>query len=396
MTFNADILRQQIQQTRINTMTQGLETLTGHDQAGVAQVAEQGNAMGFRLQKEADPTAKLMDSMEELSFQFEETEMKSVSERALGESKRKDTSFLRAVEFWTEKMPDMPNSEFMAKLMRQARHGAFQNAQDLLRGLGGGSSDVSHQFAMLECLEEALSENPADEKLLALVKETKAELEHAKGPEIRVGINLAEEINSRAGNMEEMQGMRDLYRGQILGFTTPQDCFKSLIEQRGAGRLAESIEFLLAGCSVDLQSTNPSTSPEELRRIILDLQCVEVLKTVNEKLGRLGLRMERQFNETVLLSAEKMTGRVLDMTKLSFMNSATVGGFVNACGLRELLAQMDFVRELLGLFRGLSPRLFETNEGRFKMVDSAQEYLDELVEKEEEEKEKKREKDSDR
>jgi len=396
MTFNADILRQQIQQTVVRTMDQGLETLNGHDQQATGIVAEQGNAMGYKLETQTDPASQLQDSLEELSFQFEETEMKSVSERSLGETKKKDTSFLRAVEFWTNKMSDMPNSDFLAKLMRQARNGAFNNPQELMKGLGEGSSDPSHQFAMLECLEEAFAENPADEKLYGMVKEAKAELEKAKGPEIRVGINLADEISARAGNKEEMQGMRDLYRGQILGFTTPQDCFKSLVEQRGPGRLAESIDFLMSACSVDLQATTPSTQPEELRRIILDLQCVEVLKTVNEKLGRLGDRMNKQFNETLLLTAEKMTGRMLDMTKLPFMNSATVGGFVNACGLTKLLAQMDFTRELHGIFRSLSPRLFEDNESRFRMVDSAQDYLDELINKEEEEEKKKSEKEKEK
>ena len=40
---------------------------------------------------------------------------------------------------------------------------------------------------------------------------------------------------------------------------------------------------------------------------------------------------------------------------------------------------MDFARELTGLFRKLSPRLFAREGDRQKLVDAAQEHLDELI-----------------
>ena len=40
---------------------------------------------------------------------------------------------------------------------------------------------------------------------------------------------------------------------------------------------------------------------------------------------------------------------------------------------------MDFARELTELFRKLSPRLFEREGDRQKLVDAAQEHLDELI-----------------
>ena len=45
----------------------------------------------------------------------------------------------------------------------------------------------------------------------------------------------------------------------------------------------------------------------------------------------------------------------------------------------KLLAQMDFTREIMSIFRKLSPRLFSSEEDRAKLVDSAQEHLDSLI-----------------
>ena len=58
-----------------------------------------------------------------------------------------------------------------------------------------------------------------------------------KGAEIRAGINLAEEVNARATTPEEMRELRDMYRSEVVGFTKPQDCFRSLLAARGADGL---------------------------------------------------------------------------------------------------------------------------------------------------------------
>ena len=50
-----------------------------------APAPERGELMGMSVTAQADPMAELMDSMEELSFQFEEKEMKRAGERKMGE-----------------------------------------------------------------------------------------------------------------------------------------------------------------------------------------------------------------------------------------------------------------------------------------------------------------------
>jgi len=169
--------------------------------------------------------------------------------------------------------------------------------------------------------------------------------------------------------------------GNVLGFTTPQECFRKLLASRGAGRLDEAIDFLVKGCGLDLQSPSPSQSPEELRRILLDLQCVQVLKTTYDKLGVLAGKMPKQFGETSLLDGEALTGRLMDLTEAPFVSADDVGGLVKGCGFSQPAANVYFMTDLLNIVRTLSPRLFPEESDRFKLVDACQGHLDALVEK---------------
>ena len=383
MAFDAaQILRQ--------TYAAGAEAAQMREMAEVkapsAPVVERGEIMGTAFEVDADPMAELMDSMEELSFQFEEKTAKKVAERKMGEMQGPRSALVRAVETWLSVMPDLPGRAFLAQVLKNIRSsfssGRLVDAQDVLKELARGSTDASVQFAMLDILEQAFGEG--EEALRTLVSQAKARLSAEKGPEIRAGINLAEEVNARATTPEEMRELRDMYRSEVVGFTKPQDCFRSLLAARGAEGLKDAIEFLIAGCGADLKSSSPSMEAAALGRIMTDLQCVQVLQTVLEALTALGMRRDKQFGEKCLLDGEQMAGRVMDLTEQSFVAAAGIAAFIGDCGVRKLLARMDFARELTGLFRKLSPRLFAREGDRQRLVDAAQEHLDEIITEENE------------
>ena len=345
-----------------------------------------GEMMGTSFVVEADPTAELMDSMEELSFQFEEKEAKRVGDRKMGEMQGPRTAMVKALESWMAMMPDMPGRDFMAKLLRNLRAATAANqmpdAQEFLKELARGSTDPSHQFAMLDILEQAF--DGSEDQLRTLVRQAKAMLAEAKGPEIRAGINLAEEVNARATTPAEMQGLRDMYRGEVIGFTKPQECFRALLSSRGPEGIKAAIEFLIAGCGIDLKSAFPSMDRAELGRILTDLGCVQVLQTVMESLEKLIARMGNEFGEKCLLNGEQMTGRVMDFTEQSFVVAAGIAAFIGECGVRKLLAKIDFAQELTILFRKLSSRLFPREGDRQRLLDATQEHLDSLITEENE------------
>jgi len=383
MAFDAaQILRQ--------TYAAGAEAAKMRELAEPPQVAaktvQTGQIMGTSFVVEEDPMAELMDSMEELSFQFEEKAAKRVGERKMGEMQGPRSALIRAVETWMAMMPDIPGREFMSRVLRDLRRtvasGGMPSGTEVLKGLARGSTDPSVQFAMLDILEQAVGDG--EDVLREIIRQAKAQLAEAKGPEIRAGINLAEEVNARASTPEQMRELRDMYRGEVIGFTTPQDCFRSLLAARGADGIKDAIEFLISGCGADLESSSPSLEAAALGRILTDLQCVQVLQTVLDSLTALGKRMDQQFGEPCLLSGEQMTGRVMDFTEQAFVASQGIAAFIGDCGMKKLLSRMDFARELTGLFRKLSPRLFAREGDRQRLVDAAQEHLDDLITEENE------------
>ena len=383
MAFDAaQILRQ--------TYAAGAEAMQMRELAEAARPAasavERGTMMGVQFAVESDPTAELMDSMEELSFQFEEKTAKKLSERKMGSMQGLRSSFIRALEAWQAMMPDMPGREQLAKLIQNFRQlmrsGEQATVAWIMREVARESTDPSHQFAMLDLLEQMLGEGETE--LRDLVRQAKAQLMAEKGADVKAGLNLAEEVNARATTPQEMRELRDLYRSEVVGFTKPQECFRSLIAARGAEGLKDAIDFLIAGCGADLKSSTPSMEAIALGRILTDLQCVQVLQTVLDALTALGKRMDKQFGETCLLDGEGLTERVLDLTEQSFVAASAIAHLIGDCGMKALLARMDFARELTSLFRKLSPRLFAREGDRQQLVDAAQEHLDELISEENE------------
>lgn len=340
-----------------------------------------GELMGTAVLAERDPLAELQDSMEELSFQFEEKTAKRLSERKLGPMQGSRSAFIRAMEAWLTMLPDMPGQDrlqkFLNNLRNSARAGRLPSPDSLVKELARESSDPSHQFAMLDLLEQMLGEG--ETALLDLVRRARTQLMAEKGPDIKAGINLAEEVNARASTPAEMQELRDLYRSEVVGFTKVQDCFRSLLAQRGPSGLSDAVAFLLAGCGKDLASQSPSMDKAELSRILTDLQCVQVLQTVMDALSKLAARMGAQFADPCLLNGQQLTGQVLELTERAFVPPEAIAHLLAECGMQQLLSKMDFTRELTRLFRQLSPRLFAKEGDRQRLVDAAQEHLDGLI-----------------
>lgn len=373
---SAQFLRNPIRFDRVDTMMPNvMSTLDAEN------VAESGRLAGLSVIVETDVAAELQDSMEELSMLFEEKAAKKLSDRKLGETRSQRTSYAFAVEHWSQVMPDLPKQEAIERFIHFLRQlqtaGNLPNAQQFLSLLGQLSQDPSLQFAMLDILEQAFRSDESD--LRSLVTTTRETLMREKGSEIQAGINLASEINVRATSAEEMRQLRDLYRSEILGFKSPQDCFRSILASYGADRIQSAIEFLTKGCGTDLASATPSMDAVALRRVLLDLQCVQVLQTVLDSMSGLSTRMVKEFGEKMLLGQEAMTGRVIEFTEKSYVSTDQLAAFIAACGVMQLLARMDFTREMMNIFRKLSPRLFATEEDRDRLVEASQEHLDALI-----------------
>ena len=358
----------------------------GAGQTAGAEKVVTGSVGGQQVEELTDADEVFMDSMEELAAQFEEKTTKEVGQRRLGKGKAlgaKMTEYARAVDKWTRHFADLPSGESIDRLLRQLRQEQSKRMTplELMRALSRLSSDPSHQWAILEILEKAL-DRAEDSAVKALVRQTRQKLDDERGAEVRAGINIAQEVNARAESAEQMRDLRDLYRRETLGYKSPQDCFRSLLAERGPKRIKESLEFLLKSCEIDLQSPSPSQSAEELRRIILDLQCVNVLQAALERCEDLASQFPGLYAETCLLDGTKLAQRIVDLTEQPFPSAEDFKSLVEASGLEKLEAKIYFNTQVIEVLRGLSPRLFAEDGDRIKLIEAAQENLDELIREE--------------
>lgn len=374
------------QQTREPIPITGLQAYMGEviRETENLEKARTGSVLGMNVEAMNDVSAELMDSMEELTAMFEEQTLREAAQRKLGRSRAAPSAaFIRAINEWMSQFSDLPGRNFLSRILQQLRRPnvAEMTPRELLKALARGSGDPSHQFAMLDILEKALE---GEERLARLVGEAKRLLEDEKGAEVRAGINIAKEVNVRARTPEQMQDLRNLYRRETLGFKSPQDCFRSLLASRGPDRLGDSLDFLLKSCGIDLNNPSPSQSPEELRRIILDLQCVDVLKTMLEHCEGLVGKMPSLYGETSLLNGQQLAEQLTNLTETPFPAARDFASLLLSCGFAQLVAKIYFNTQLLEFVRALSPRLFAEDGDRFKLIDAAQENLDGLVKAEEE------------
>lgn len=341
-----------------------------------------GKAMGLRLQALPPPPADLTHAMEELSAIFEERAVKRLAERHIALRETRLPPGYDAVQRVSDRFPDLPSAATFEQLVAWLKAHPDASTREILHHLATLCRDPVLQALLLKALQQAnLQTEPT---LLHRLTEAERLLFQEHGAEIRAGLNLADWVRQTADCPEALAPWRTLYTSEVLGFTTPQACFRSLCAQRGMAQLEQAIAFLVTGCGIDLQSLHPSQHPEALRRILLDLQSVEVLRTVLERLTALVARLHTHFGETSQLSGATLTENILVLTEKAHVSEAEMAAIGTACGWKRLSVQIDFSREWLAIIRSLSPRLFADEAHRGQLIDAAEAWLETLIITEEE------------
>lgn len=339
-----------------------------------------GKAMGIRLHTVPNPTADLSNAMEELSCLFEENAAKTFARRkASEEATHTERGFatLQAHKIF----PDLPNAERFGALMRWLETHPNATVQEVLSKVSTFSREPGLQAVLLQALLNAgaCATNAQKQTLAAAL----TALSQTQTAALRAAHNLSDTIREQTSSPEAAQTWRDLYRAEVQGFTTPQACCRSLMAQYGAERFDTALAFLVRGCGAELHSLYPSLHPEALRRILQDLQCVAVLRSVWERAENVLARLKRQFGETARLNGRMLLEKMLALTEKTLVTERDVGAIEHACGWQKNAARLDFCRAWIALSRSLSPRLFRTPEDYQTLVAAGVRYLETLIPTEE-------------
>ena len=344
--------------------------------------ADSGVANGVRFVVEEASAQKLQAAREDLSLRFVEREMPPIGDHKLGDRLDPRQSYFAAVDKWQKILPDAPKGEYGEKLLSQLRTmrdgGILPNTEDFLRRLAEGTPDPSVQYALLETL--LILNSNGDKDVQDLLRNARESLSARNGAEIRAGINIAETVNARTRNPEEMQNLRDLYRAEVGNFKSPQDCFDSLVATHGLDGMDEALEFLIDSAGVDIRSERPSGDLTKLSSTLGDLKSLQMVMSSRDELEKLLGRMSAEFGETAVVDVKTATKSLMEATRGLSLSKEGVQSFVDGLGVRGSRAKYDCAREFLGMVRRFPDGLFAGgNAGRLGTVKATLALLDDLT-----------------
>lgn len=332
----------------------------------------------------ASLTTDFTHAMEELSTLFEERASKTLAQRKCSDETLilmpRGYAMLLAAR---EAFPDLPSPKMFAAFIQWIKAHPQADAQEVLAHLANVCREPAEQLLLLRALlhSELIETREQEQRLLI----AKSQLEEGFQSEIRAGFNLAGAVTAQSSRIEELQSWRDLYRQEVLGFTTPQRCFRSLYASYGAEGLGKALSFLVKGCGIELLSLCPSLHPEVLRRILLDLQCVEIVRSVYERIEQLFNRLKCLFGECSQVTCGELIERLLQLTeRIERVTVTEIEALEKLCGWKSLKVRLDFAREMEMIICNISPRLFKKVERYRIFIESVRQYVEEIVILEEE------------
>jgi type III secretion protein W len=259
--------------------------------------ALQGEYKGEKVQQEGKSVMSMIhDAAEELTFVHSETQSKKLAERKSTTRKAGlDEATMEMYQKLLKSVPDMGSPDKLAGLLESIKKGK-PTPDQLRQQLGEQYEDVSHQYAALQFLEEALTQQNAPPESLATVREARRQLEQEKGPEIRAGLNVSLEAHkfSEQG-VGSSQELRDFYRDTVLKFEDAEQAFEAILGQYGREKFADAAEFLIRGIGHDIEAMGPSRDKEELHAINRGLKSVQHARNLYIAFDDLLGKMQKQF-----------------------------------------------------------------------------------------------------
>ena len=343
---------------------------------------DSGTVNGVKFIRDEVPDMKVMNALDEIARLFADRVTKPIGGHQIGERLTAEQQYFTAVDSWKKIFPEMPGDAQIEGRLRELRQQVRDNtlvlnADLLLKMVANISAGPGVSYAVLQSMKTML--DPGEVALSALIDEALVTLMRTSGRQILTEVNIHEAVNKAATKPDELQELRNLYKSEIDGFTTPQECYKSLVKERGALRLWESLDFLTESLGQDLQSQLPSRDKEMLGDILTQLKQASILRTVCEEMSQLVSRMSREYGERPAQSPEQLTGVILQMAQSGAATKEAVAAFLDQMGVRGLKARLDCCLRFQDLVRKMSSAVFSKESDRIGLVDASQELMDDLI-----------------
>ena len=242
------------------------------------------------------------------------------------------------------------------------------------------------------------------EKLLAQIKQAINTQLKEHGPTIRAGVNVtltAKDFAVPGMSNMGIADLREFYRTEVLGYKNIHEAFSSIRKAYKAS-FKYAITFLIQAAGADLSSDGPSLQKEQLKHVIDDLYIVQVLGRVHNDYGALLVTIHSHYGEHQLRGlatwdrpeqkerhlntlTDELMEQVLSLTTKRSIRAETFSELMDGFSVESLEARIYFLRTLTESLRTLPAKVYKNDDTREKIVNAAQEIMDQEVEKEIEE-----------
>ena len=360
----------------IQAVNYGQDLSLNASQLNNAQSTQTGSLSGMSVQTAEDPLSAVQDSAEELTFARDNSRQTKLADRKQKSQAARQEELLKRVQQLQETVEHADNDAKKQALRRFKESGSRDPGRllDDLKSLGGHASS---DYAFL--LNEAEHADADDAQLL---KQAAEQLFAAKESDIRAVLNTLPAAQAAAG--EAGLYISQTYSELASGKPEASDMLKFLETRFGLEQLAQGIDALFKALAADLHSAAPSRDTALLNDLASALGRT---KTLNASLG-LVRDFPRRLN-TVLgfnaqkLQAENLLSDMLTLSKARFIAPLHVHNlYKNAVQTADPEQDVLAAQEFFNMLRKLPVELFDSAEGRLKLMDAGQKLIDELVDKE--------------
>ncbi|ELR67216.1 Type III secretion outermembrane contact sensing protein (YopN,Yop4b,LcrE) [Photobacterium marinum] len=318
--------------------------------------------------------SSLADSAEELSFALAEKRPKSMAERKSEKDDSARLAWIEKIRQLLEKAPDLEKQQKLVDFVA-ANLGRSQTAEAFIENLKSFSDDESLQYMAGQLLAEASDSQDSEhyEAALKAFKEKNAR-------NVLAGLNTSE-VFAKELPTEQLSEARQSYR-DLTDYQSHSRAWRQLVQMaKQYGSVEQAAEIHQRALSADYHALEPSQDRDILAMVMQNLNQLKQLKGIFEQTVDLARQIQGQF--FVPVDEQLLMEQVLSFPDSQFVTVRQMAQMMQRLNITAFPAQVVTQQGMKAIAGDLPDGLYPGLEQRNRVMDSLQQCIDQVIDKEE-------------
>lgn len=335
-----------------------------------------GKLIGKAVVQVVTPQSIFQDSMEELSFTLNKSGDYALKNRK--ERGRTDRSMKERLKAYRKLAGESADAKESAEELAHAVE-ERPDRENILREAAERHEEPAEAWAALEEARDTLRQKGADPAVLRELDEALAIMNMRYGAAIRAGVTGALTAAQDYVSLGSPQDLGATYRKAALEFTGTRALY-AYVQEKYGGDFDSAVNFLYASLAADMACDEPSADRASLESVNTSFGKLRSFQSAH---AQCAAQMQR-WDEIHQVHGCGMTGtgllgKVLDMGEQSFVGASQADGIAREAGAPDIERRILFLQELQQSVRAFSPLVFDSAEGRSRVLDAVQGAVDNAV-----------------